>query len=405
MDFEADCPICFESYAASTPCERREVPCCNQFLCCRCGDVLRRCPFCRAEWDDEEGIEDGDQHPWLRFRCPNPIMVAVIGQHLCASGAAPAMLRAGLIGLRAAGDVLCSVGIRAAGVARLGAVAMAEASPAVTAGAVTGTVAIVGTVAVAIASQHSDAQAQNLQRTIQSRSQPSLGETPWYEAAGRLWDAMHWFLSPQKTGLHKGTHVYHGSPWLSREREEHLSNIQALWVDQPEDASTLTTSDLLWGDLCFCFSLWLEYSPHTANWGTCRSYGLSPLHLCWHNRWREDLRHAASDLARRIRRADLQGGITTKEWACALCLLGALDYVLSWDVDTPDFGKSDLIPSDWYLYRNFCHKLQGEFLSSWAACQGQGQQADLEAIASFDLASHVGTMAAREVPPTFCDIW
>lgn len=327
-------------------------------------------------------------------------MVAVVGSTIhdvVTSSAARSVVGAGLAGFRTVGQALC-------GAARLGAVAVAEASPAVTIGALAGTAAVAGTVAVAVASQHSDAQAQQLQRTICHRSQQSLGETPWHIAAGRLFDAMHWFLSPQTTGLHKGTHVYHGSPWFSRDRAQHLSHVQALCVDRPEDGAAPSASDLLWGDLCFCFSLWLEYNPHTANWGTCPSYGTAPLYLCWHNRWREDLRHAASDLARHLQQSNLQGCVSNKEWACALCLLGALDHVLSWDVDTPDFGKSDLIPSDWFLFRSFCKKLQSAFLRCWAACQGQ---ADLEEAqdASFDLASHVGVMAAREVPSGLRDVW
>lgn len=364
--------------------------------------MLRRCPFCRTVWDEEEEVEQHARHPWLRrFAveiCLNPLPVIVTGsivRDFAASGAIQSIAGKGLAGFRTAGQALC-------GVARLGAAAAAEASPAVTMGAVAGTAAVAGTVAVAVASQHSDAQAQQLKNTIRSRSRQSLGETPWYEAAGRLWDTVDWFLSPQKIGLHKGTHVYHGSPWFCRERKQHRSQIHALFVDL-QDGSNTTASDLLWSDLCFCFSLWLQYNPHTANWGTCRSYGLSPFHLCWHNRWREDLRHATADLAHRFQRDDeLRGNVCAKELACALCLLGTLDHILSWDVNTPDFGKSDLIESDWFLYRSFCQKLRDAFLNSWAVCQGQ---ADHDESASFDLASHVGRMAEREVPAVFRDVW
>lgn len=398
MDSETDCPICFECYDSSAQRERREVPCCGQYLCCNCGDVLRRCPFCRATWVEEDDAEH-QPHPWLRFRCPNPVAVAVtssIIRDVVTSGTARSIAGAGLAGFRAAGQALC-------GVARVGAAAIAEASPAVTVGAVAGTAAIAGTVAIAVASQHSDAQAQQLQNVIRSRRQRSLGETPWYEAAGRLWEATQWYLSPQKVGLHKGTHVYHGSPWFCREREQHLSQIRAICVDVQADVSDGTSRDVLWSDLCFCFSLWLDYNPHTANWGYCPSYGLSPFYLCWHNRWREDLRHVASDLARRIQGdTELRNSISSKERACALCLLATLDHVLSWDVDTPDFGKSDLIESEWFLYRSFCQKLQDTFLKSWAMCQGHG---NLDESASCDLVVHVERMAEREVPPGFRDIW
>jgi hypothetical protein len=339
-------------------------------------------------WIEEDSNEQ-QAHPWLRFRCPNPVAVVVAGSIVRDVVVSPAA--------RSFGQAL-------GGVARLGAAAIAEASPAVTMGAVAGMTAIAGTVAIAVASQHSDAQAEQLQRTICSRRQQFLGETPWHEVAGRLWNATQWFLSPQKVGLHKGSHVYHGSPWFCREREQHLSQIRDVWVDAEARTSNPTSRDVLWSDLCFCFSLWLDYNPHTANWGSCPSYGLSPFHLCWHNRWREDLRHALSDLARRLHAAsaELQSSISSKEWACALCLLGTLDHVLSWDVDTPDFGKSDLIESEWFLYRSFCQKLQDAFLKSWAECQGE---ANTYVSASCDLALHVERMAQREVPRGFRDLW
>merc|ERR1719265_2452151 len=109
MNPEGDCPICFETYSASTAHERREVPCCGQSLCCTCGDALRRCPFCREVWV-EEGIEHNQQHPWLRFRVPNPVLVVVSGhiiRDVCASGAAQSLAGAGLAGFRAAGQALC----------------------------------------------------------------------------------------------------------------------------------------------------------------------------------------------------------------------------------------------------------------------------------------------------------
>merc|ERR1719191_147393 len=285
--------------------------------------------------------------------------------------------------MRAAGQGLLTV-------ARAGAVTVAEASPAATAGAAVGTAALVGGVALAVASQHSEVQAQNLQRIIRSRGQHWYPAMPWYHTAETLWEALHWYLAPQSVGVIKGAKVYHGSPWFSAAREQHLTKVQALCTEMPHDTEP-TPSQQLWGELSFCFSLWLEYNPHTANWGTCRSYGLSPFHLCWHNRWREDLRHATSDLAQHFQRdGELQSSVSAKEWACALCLLGTLDHVLSWDVDTPDFGKSDLIQSDWFMYRSFCQKLRDAFWSSWAVCQGQ---ADQDENASFDLASHVGRMA------------
>ncbi len=36
------------------------------------------------------------------------------------------------------------------------------------------------------------------------------------------------------------------------------------------------------------WQLRLDFNPHTPNWGSSPSYGLPPMHLCWHNRWREE---------------------------------------------------------------------------------------------------------------------
>merc|ERR1712084_138471 len=108
------------------------------------------------------------------------------------------------------------------------------------------------------------------------------------------------------------------------------ARVQALCAEMPPAVAEMTPRDELWGNLAFCYSLWLEYNPHTANFGTCASYGMPPLNLCWHNRWREDLRHAISDLARCVlsgtgRSGSSEDGIGIKEWGCATCLLVILD--------------------------------------------------------------------------------
>lgn len=267
-------------------------------------------------------------------------------------------------------------------------------------GAAVGTAALVGGVVMAVASQHSEAQARQLQRIIRSRGQRGPTTAPWYHTAGTLWEALHWHLAPQTVGVIKGAKVYHGSPWFSAAREEHLTKVQALCTEMPHNTEP-TPSQQLWGDLSFCFSLWLEYNPHTANWGTCISYGSPPLHLCWHNRWREDLRHAASDLARCLL-TDPRLGDTgcAKERSCALCLLATLDYVLSWDVDTPDFGHSDL--TSCRLYRSFCDKLLEDFVTSW----GSAQAWEFAEVADpLGFVSHVGVMASRDVPEGFSRVW
>eukprot|EP00933_Yihiella_yeosuensis_P063670 TRINITY_DN66894_c0_g1_i1.p1 TRINITY_DN66894_c0_g1~~TRINITY_DN66894_c0_g1_i1.p1 ORF type:complete len:287 (+),score=58.17 TRINITY_DN66894_c0_g1_i1:2-862(+) len=159
----------------------------------------------------------------------------------------------------------------------------------------------------------------------------------------------------------------------------------------------------LWRDILFCYKLWLEYTPHTANWGHCASYGLAPLHLCWHNRWREDLRHAVSDLARKF--AAESDVMEPKERSCAACLLATLDHVLSWSVTTLDRGSSDLIDASYWSYPDFCEKLKERFAFAWAIAQTSDldlAEASVEG-EGFDL--HLEVMASREVPANFRQIW
>merc|ERR1711865_103536 len=195
-------------------------------------------------------------------------------------------------------------------------------------------------------------------------------------------------------------HVYHGSIWRTAAREQHLAHIQGLFAPCASE-HVLTPRERVWGDLLFCFSLWLEYNPHTANWGTCQSYGSAPMHFCWHNRWREDLRHALSDLARTVLAAQASGELRIdKELRSALCLIGVLDHVLSWDVTTPEHGSSDLIDAEWHAYRSFCRKLKERFAEAWGAALAPPEaEVDLE---SFD--NHVLNMACRTVPDGFSSL-
>lgn len=386
MDPVLDCPICFETYGATPQCVQHKLPCCDQSICRHCSDCLRRCPFCRVLWHGEEEAcnlepEEQDQaaHRWQRRSFPNPIL-AFWGTTLAFDvlrGAAAA----GFTGARA--------------VATAAAAAAAEASPAVIAGSVAGTVALAGGVALAVASQHSARQAEHLQAVIVSqRGQHCLRpRLSWRQVAGTLWEALQWHLSPQKEGM---PHVYHGSPWRSRKQETHLTQVRGL-LEERELAGE--ARQLLWGNLVFCYVLWLEYTPHTANWGSSPSYGLPPLHLCWHNRWREDLRHAASDLARHLLSA--QEGMEEKESACAACLLAMLDHVLSWSVTTLDRGQSDLIHAEWCSYPSFCKNLEERFAFALAAAMAPAEaEVHLE---GFD--SHLVAMAIREVPDGFRGIW
>jgi len=377
MDPEEDCPICFESYG--TECERHTVPCCGQVLCHTCGEALRRCPFCRFLWDGEEA--DDGTHPWLR-NIPNPALF-VMGAMAYGDSA---LLR-GAVG----------IGSRAAAALGTAAAAAGEASPVVIAGSAAGAAALAGAAAVYVASQHCEAQAERLQSTIRERARRCpVGS--WSEAVGQLCGTLQWYLSPQKEGL---PHVYHGSVWRRESQSEHLLSVQALCTASPPD-HVPSTSETLWADLIFCYTLWLEYSPHTANWGTCPSYAMPPLHFCWHNRWREDLRHAVSDLARRVLAASELCHLTNKkEHACVLCLLGMLDHLLSWNVTTPEHGSSDLIDADWYAYRSFCRNLNERFATAWAAALAP-PEAELNLV-GFD--AHVVVMAERDIPEAFRNLW
>jgi len=295
-------------------------------------------------------------------------------------------------------EIMASTAVR--GAFAESAAALAEASPAFIAGAAGGAVAAIGGAAVFAASRHSEVQAENLRRYIRQRGRRRLAESRQSDAR-RLFEAVQWNLQPQKAGL---PHVYHGSVWRNQAREQHLIQIEALReVDRvfPEEMEPM---EHLWSDMSFLFKVWLHFNPHTANWGTSESYGTPPMHFCWHNRWREDLRHVASDLARRMVFDDsLSSEKGTKEYKWALCLLGALDHILSWYVVTPSHGESDLVAAGWHLYHSFCSKLSDRFAFAWAAAQAPAE-AELELEdARFD--EHVELMARREIPEGFRSLW
>eukprot|EP00930_Biecheleria_cincta_P099774 TRINITY_DN91390_c0_g1_i1.p1 TRINITY_DN91390_c0_g1~~TRINITY_DN91390_c0_g1_i1.p1 ORF type:complete len:402 (-),score=72.60 TRINITY_DN91390_c0_g1_i1:109-1284(-) len=391
MDPIHDCPICFESYEAGTAREEQKLQCCSQALCIQCQDCLARCPFCRVPWRPEE-VEEQD-HAWQRRSFPNPII--------------------GYVGATLAFDVIRAVG--AAGVASARTIATAaaavaaEASPAVIAGSVAGGVALTGVVGLAVASQHSERQAERLRTIVRSRQQQVLQlgdgqaeENAWRPAAACLWEVVTQHLSPQKVGM---PHVYHGSPWRSWARERQQDQVQALLGTETASGPDRVCSLRLWGDLFFCYNLWLDFNPHTANWGSCPSYGLPPMHLCWHNRWREDLRHVASDLARYLLSDAIGSSVSERELACIKCLLAMLDHVLSWEVTTLDRGWSDLIEVHWWNYPDFCTKLKERFAFAWASALAPAEvlaEAEVQ-LASFD--SHVEVMATRAIPSSFQMLW
>lgn len=327
-----------------------------------------------------EAEEHADHHPWLRAG-------ASLGRGVFTAAVVGGQFSELLIPVGRALGSSAGWALGAAGTV------VAEASPLVIAGAAAGTVAVVGAAAVVVASQHNEAHARHLQNIIRTR-EPRNPVQPWHKSAEQLWDTLQWHLSPQKEGL---PHVYHGSVWRSKARAEHLAQVQALCAPLPDDGIQ-SPSDKLWSDLLFCYSLWLEYNPHAANWGTCASYGSGAIGFCWHNRWREDMRHALSDLVRSCETVVLD---TDKERACALCFLAMLDHVLSWNVVTPEHGSSDLVPTDWHSYRGFCLNLQQRFAEAWAVARAP-LDADLD-LEGFD--SHIVTMVERDTPEGFCNLW
>lgn len=395
MDHSNECPICFEEFAEQTEREHRTTSCCDQSLCRHCKDCLSRCPFCRTVWED-------CGHGWQRPGAPNPIFV-VLGH--CArnpiltwfGGKAVWNLCSGALSGAAAGIQ---------GAAASAAAVAAEASPAAIGGIAGGTIAIAGGAALYAASTHQECQSQRLRAFVLGRGRRQLYPvgSSYHSAAATLFQAIHWSLLPQKKGM---PHVYHGSPWRSAKRERHLEQVRALYAERAPAVAMMTPRDVLWCDLTFCFSLWLEYNPHTANWGACQSYGMPPLNLCWHNRWREDLRHVISDLARTFTRARSEANIGIKEWSCASCLLVMLDHVLSWHVMTPDRGSSDLLEANMCSYQDFCQRLLRRFALTWALAQAP-QDADLD-IAQLgdivDIHSHLEVMSSREIPAAFRNMW
>merc|ERR1740139_2003137 len=123
---------------------------------------------------------------------------------------------------------------------------------------------------------------------------------------------------------------------------------------------------------------------------------MPPNNFCWHNRWREDLRHAVSDLARCFAGTEFS---SAKERGCAMCLLATLDHVLSWSVSTPNIGSSDLIDAGSIIqgHHTFCQLLLERAAFAWGAAMAPAEvEVNLE---SFD--SHIDVMAVREVPVGF----
>jgi len=390
MNPATDCPICFEEYTGHGDREQHTAPCCGQCLCLCCSNCLQRCPFCRTAW---HGASAGTH--WQRRGFPNPISLTAA---IClqspglAWGASKLAWNAGSSAVTGARAVAASASIYAA-----------EASPVVIGGTAVGIAALLaGGAALYAASRHQEVQSGRLQAAIRNRRQNQLCQ--YHDAAAKLFGVVQWHLSPQKKGM---PHVYHGSVWRSAARERHFEQVQQLCVE-PRTRLALTHSDRIWSDLSFCVSLWLEYNPHTANWGTSPSYGPPPFGFCWHNRWREDMRHAISDLARQIlsEQSFQPDSLDAQEKRSACCLLAALDHTLSWQVATPRFGHSDLVEASWYSYRDFCEKLLQQFALAWALAGAPEGEVDLsEHGAIIGVDSHMDVMASREIPDGFCFIW
>ncbi|CAJ1430477.1 unnamed protein product [Effrenium voratum] len=316
MDPLTDCPVCFETYEEEPEGERPppvgrhwavKLDCCQQSLCCHCQVCLARCPFCRTRWHPEEDNGDGE-HFWQRRSFPNPILT-VWGTTL-AFDAIRVMASAGISGVRT--------------LAAAAAATAAEASPVVIAGGAAGAVALAGTMALYQASQHRPQHAANLAAQVQSRGRHRLvlldegSGSAWSKLVCRLWDAVQWHILPMWDGM---PHVYTGSPWRNEGRMRHRQRLHELVNGESRAAGSEEDSRFaekrLWGDLAFCFMLWLDYNPHTPNWGSCISYGLPPMHLCWHNRWREDMRHVVSDFARYLHSDYIQEAVPEKQRSCA----------------------------------------------------------------------------------------
>lgn len=394
MDPLNDCPICFETYGDTLEVTEKKVDCCGQSICSRCFECLRRCPFCRRAWHGEDdNAEDGNF--WQRPAFPNPLL-AIWGTTL----AVDVIRSASAVGAAGLRTLITSA-----------AAAAAEASPAVLAGSFAGGVAVTGLLALTYASQHSEEQAERLQVNIRNRASGNQSLhlcVPWRKAAATLWEAICWNLSPQMEGA---PHVFHGSPWRSQAQAKHLSQVLSLIGTSNASSSSSSSqtpqaeeqddsvASKLWADISYCYKLWLDYNPHTANWGACTSYGSSPMFLCWHNRWREDLRHSVFDLARHF--AEQADSLDSRQRSCAVCLVAMLDHILSWTVTTLDRGSSDLVSADRWSYSIFCARLKERFAFAWASAMADATAA-VEA-EGFEL--HFEEMATRSVPEGFRNLW
>ncbi|CAK9023723.1 Fucoxanthin-chlorophyll a-c binding protein C [Durusdinium trenchii] len=309
---------------------------------------------------------------------------------------------------------------------------VAESSPFVLATGAAGAVAVAGGLALMKASEHRPDMAQRLRRQVSERPRRQLappvpergakGAAAGWEAPGELSlivilelrcgqgggaDLGRLAMAAFATVAGHAARVHGFSLALRSPGEappEQLGLTALLSEAEPSSSSRddqLVLGRRFWGDLVFLFLLWLDFNPHTPNWGSSPSYGLPPMHLCWHNRWREDLRHVVSDFARYLCSDHIKAALPEKEWSQAACLIAMLDHLLSWEVTTLDRGSSDLIQASWWKYPDFCQKLQERFAEAWAATMAP-PEAEVEC-RSFE--THAEAMAEREIPESFREMW
>lgn len=413
------CPICLEPFDDSSdhgPHSCVSLACCGQELCRNCGENLGRCPYCRTYWQEVDTL--------VPFDISSPVFTA--------AGAAGA---AG-VGLFADGWVIPHMDT-------MGII------PTI----LLGTMAVMAATSVVAGAldQEPGPQEQPFRIAIASHRHLHFKEAvSWQVVARQLFRALRWSTAPSFEPLPlpavlPGVSPDAPRPVQGRSRGELLEGVRALLLGWPEDdheeggsaledslESTATAAAAataapasalerlekqqqqqcatlqeapaaldaqLWVDLVLCFVLWLEYTPVLASLGSCHHYGSPPLHLCTYSRWRQDLRCVISSLARRFsedRREPSKLLSSSAEAGQFCCLLGGLDFILSWDSGPIQFGSSDVLDAEWYTHSGFCRKVNGLILDAWEEVQST-KEAVVGPTKGF-VPHVVQTMARRDVP-------
>jgi len=290
---------------------------------------MRRCPLCRKEW--EEGSRDG--HPWLRRT------VYVAGSVAQVALNSPDVLRAATFWpARLASGGFSSISSAATQVPALLVAAQATFStPLAVActGAATAALALGGV--FYMTSERAEDFTRRLQQVVRGygKSGRPAGMEP---SMCRTIRALLFHIVQMKLSPKGRLRICCAAPPLGDPPEEILrSRARGLAMSGASEQSPVidfpsARSDcgafMAWAELCFLFSIWLEFVHDIGDFGRCQVYGQPPLCSCRYSAWSSDLRHVATALARHwccSTHLLASGSSPPAEWALARLFLVMMD--------------------------------------------------------------------------------